>query len=57
MAVSCTVAFEVGLNTKREMEEAIIEIKQATEHEILRKQICNEVSCLLCLLNDTVVNS
>lgn len=52
--VSCTVALEVGLKQQVwGLEEALMEIKQATEHEILNTQICNEFSSILCVLYDS----
>lgn len=51
--VSCTVALEVGLKQQVwGMEKALMEIKQATEHEILKMQICNEFNSILCVLYD-----
>ena len=52
-AVSCTVALEVGLKHQVwGMEKALMEIKQATEHEILKMQIRNEFNSILCVLYD-----
>lgn len=51
--VSRTVALEVGLKQRAEwMEKALMEIKQATEHEILKMQIRNELNSILCALYD-----
>lgn len=33
-------------------KEALMEIKRATEHEILKMQICNEFSSILCVPYD-----
>lgn len=51
--VSCTVALEVVLKQRVcGMKKALMEIKQATEHEILKMQICNEFNSILCVLYD-----
>lgn len=51
--VSCTVALEVGLKQQvRRMEKALMELRQAAEHEILTVQLYNECSSILCVLHD-----
>lgn len=52
--VSTSVALEVGLKQQvwGMKKKALMEIKRATEHEILKMQICNEFNSILCVPYD-----